>query len=74
MAIAAVVCGPMINRAMQRDADDQRLYDSATEMLADWIGKREPRTSERITGNMGGTTTVKEPAPNRMQPAFTTRS
>jgi hypothetical protein len=27
-----------------------------------------------ISGNMGGTTTVREQAPNHMQPAFTTRS
>ncbi len=45
IAIAAAVYGPTINRAMQRDADDQRLYDSATDMLADWISKQEPRAS-----------------------------
>jgi hypothetical protein len=33
----AAVYGPTINRAMQRDADDQRLYDSAKDMLADRI-------------------------------------
>ena len=54
MAIAAVAYGPMINRAMHRDADDQRLCDSAREMLGDRIGKRDPRTSWRITGNMLG--------------------
>ena len=45
MAIAAAVYGPMINRAMQRDADDQRLYNSATDMLTDWIDKQDPPTS-----------------------------
>ena len=41
MAIAAAVYGPMINRALQRDNDDQRLYDSAMDMLGDWIDNRE---------------------------------
>ena len=41
MAIAAAVYGPMINRALQRDTDDQRLYDSAMDMLGDWIDNRE---------------------------------
>ena len=53
LAIAAAVYGPTINRAMQRDADDQRLYNSARDMLTDWIDKREPNTSKPIADNMG---------------------
>jgi|LGVC01.1.fsa_nt_gb AcrR family transcriptional regulator len=45
VAIAAAVYGPTVNRAMQRDADDQRLYDSTSDMLTDWIGKSEPESS-----------------------------
>jgi AcrR family transcriptional regulator len=45
IAIAAAVYGPTINRALQRDADDRRLYNSAIDMLTDWIDQQEPPTS-----------------------------
>ncbi len=40
LAIAGAVYGPTINHAMQRDADDRRLYDATAEMMTLWIEKR----------------------------------
>jgi hypothetical protein len=37
VGIAGAVFGPTINRALQRDANDREIYDTATTMLANWI-------------------------------------
>jgi hypothetical protein len=37
VGIAGAVYGPTINGALQRDASDREVYDTATAMLAGWI-------------------------------------
>jgi len=37
VGIAGAVYGPTINRALQRDANDREVYDTAATMLANWI-------------------------------------
>lgn len=43
--IAGAVYGPTINRALQREPDDQRLYDTAANLLTDWIERQDRKTS-----------------------------
>ena len=45
IGIAGAVYGPTINRALQRDPDDRRLYDTAANMLTHWIDRQDPQTS-----------------------------
>jgi len=44
IGIAGAVYGPTINRTLQRDLDDSRLYDTAASMLSDWIELQDGRT------------------------------
>jgi AcrR family transcriptional regulator len=41
MTLAGVLFAPTLNRAIQRDPDDPRVYDAAAEMMALWVKDRE---------------------------------
>ncbi len=44
--IAGSIYGPTINRGLQRDPTDRRLYDTAADILADWVDQQGRQTSE----------------------------
>jgi AcrR family transcriptional regulator len=45
LVLTGAVFGPTLNRAIQRDPDDQRVYDALAEMLTRWLEDLEGRGS-----------------------------
>jgi AcrR family transcriptional regulator len=43
LALSGAMFGPTLNRAIQRDPDDQRVYDALSEMLTRWLSDLEGR-------------------------------
>jgi hypothetical protein len=40
VGIAGAVCGPTINRALHRDANDRKMSDTAATMLTEWTAEQ----------------------------------